>query len=86
MCFRNGAAGSEAPRDAGEPVSASAKGRGTLVAQGSGIQARLDETDGEDTLDEFRALLIDGDGECGSGCRGYETKDEQDLSTESRIA
>lgn len=47
MRFRNSAAGTEASRDAGESMPASTKGCGTLVAQGSGIQTGLVETNGE---------------------------------------
>jgi len=40
----------------------------------------------QDSLDEFRAFVIHGNGERRSRCRGYAPKNEQDLSTENRNA
>lgn len=50
MCFRSGAAGIAAPGDSGKSVLAPTEGRGALVAEGSGVQAGLVETDREVTV------------------------------------
>lgn len=40
----------------------------------------------QDTFDGFRTLPVNGNRECRPRCRGHAPENEQDLSTENRIA